>query len=471
MKLYGRVNGVETEIPGGGGAAQVQSDWNQSDNTAVDYIKNKPTLGTAAAKNSTNAVTVGSTAVVESGAVYGAINDTIPLKNSVSTKTANTKLDTAGVAVDVTWTGLTSFYGSYVWTDGTNIYYSSGSTQYVLDKSTSTWSAKTWMGLTSFNGNYIWTDGDNIYYSGNSKTSQYILNKSTSTWSAKTWTGITSIGGTGVWTDGTNIYYSSRSNQYVLDKSASTWSVKTWTGLTSFNSSDVWTDGDNVYYSYNGTNKKLITKQAPKFGSAAYANVPTSGDASSSEVVLGNDSRLTNARTPTSHTHTTSDISNFPTLGTAAALDVATSGNASSSQVVKGNDSRLTDARTPTAHSHDAATTSAAGFMSTTDKTKLNGIASNATANTILTKTVNLASTDWTGASAPYSQTVSVSDILSTDTPFVDVSVSDTAATGIDQIEQFGYISKATTGSGSMTFYCYEEKPDINLTVNIKVVR
>lgn len=158
-------------------------------------------------------------------------------------------------------------------------------------------------------------------------------------------------------------------------------------------------------------------------------------------------------------------------FGTAAYKTVPASGDASSTQVVMGNDSRLTDARTPTAHSHDAATTSAAGFMSTADKTKLNGIASNATANTIFIKTATLASTDWTGASAPYSQMVSVSDILNTDTPFVDISVSDTAATGIDQIEQFGYISKATTGSGSMTFYCYEEKPDINLTVNIKVVR
>lgn len=38
-------------------------------------------------------------------------------------------------------------------------------------------------------------------------------------------------------------------------------------------------------------------------------------------------------------------IKNKPTLGTAAAKDVAVSGNASSTQVVMGNDSRLTDAR------------------------------------------------------------------------------------------------------------------------------
>lgn len=47
-----------------------------------------------------------------------------------------------------------------------------------------------------------------------------------------------------------------------------------------------------------------------------------------------------------------SDLTNKPTLGTAAALDVAASGDASTSQVVKGNDTRLSDARTPTFHTH-----------------------------------------------------------------------------------------------------------------------
>lgn len=42
------------EIP----AAQVQSDWNQSDNTAVDFIKNKPTIP-AAANNATITITQG----------------------------------------------------------------------------------------------------------------------------------------------------------------------------------------------------------------------------------------------------------------------------------------------------------------------------------------------------------------------------------------------------------------------------
>lgn len=45
-------------------------------------------------------------------------------------------------------------------------------------------------------------------------------------------------------------------------------------------------------------------------------------------------------------------IKNKPTLGTASAKDVPTSGNASTTQVVMGNDTRLTDARTPTSHTH-----------------------------------------------------------------------------------------------------------------------
>lgn len=39
-------------------------------------------------------------------------------------------------------------------------------------------------------------------------------------------------------------------------------------------------------------------------------------------------------------------------LGTAAHLDVPVSGNASTTQVVKGDDTRLTNSRTPTAHTH-----------------------------------------------------------------------------------------------------------------------
>ena len=67
----------------------------------------------------------------------------------------------------------------------------------------------------------------------------------------------------------------------------------------------------------NATQTELNKKaNASDLGTAAFKNVPTSGDASTNQVVLGNDSRLTDSRTPTSHTHTTSQITDLPTIPT-----------------------------------------------------------------------------------------------------------------------------------------------------------
>lgn len=75
-----------------------------------------------------------------------------------------------------TWTGLTKFDGDNVWTDGDNIYYSSSTKQYVLDKSTSTWSTKTWAGLSEgIYGDKVWTDGDNIYFNSAFSDPSYYL--------------------------------------------------------------------------------------------------------------------------------------------------------------------------------------------------------------------------------------------------------------------------------------------------------
>ena len=150
-----------------------------------------------------------------------------------------------------TWSGLTNFSGNYVWTDGDNIYYSAGTTHYVLNKSTSTWVSKTWSGLTDFYGSNIWTDGDNIYHSLDN--TQRVLNKSTSTWSTKTWSGLTSFTGSSIWSDGKNIYYSNNTTQYKLNISTSTWSTMSWSGLTNPYGTNIWTDGHNIYHS-DGTN-------------------------------------------------------------------------------------------------------------------------------------------------------------------------------------------------------------------------
>jgi len=67
-------------------------------------------------------------------------------------------------------------------------------------------------------------------------------------------------------------------------------------------------------------------------GTAATKNIPATGNASSTEVVYGSDTRLTDSRTPNSHTHAASDI----TSGTVATARLG-SGTASSSTFLRGD--------------------------------------------------------------------------------------------------------------------------------------
>lgn len=90
----------------------------------------------------------------------------------------------------------------------------------------------------------------------------------------------------------------------------------------------------------------------------------------------GNDSRLSDARTPTAHTHPATAISDSTTTGRAVltaanAADARTAIGAGTSNLAigttagtaaAGNDSRLADARTPTAHTHLAAEISDSGL-------------------------------------------------------------------------------------------------------------
>jgi hypothetical protein len=172
--------------------------------------------------------------------------------NTASCKPSSTKYRNKYWAIK-TWN--IGFNPKYIWTDGTNIYYSNDTAQYVLNKTTSTWRTKTWDGLMYFTGDDIWTDGNNIYHSSGSD--QHVLNKSTSTWSRITWSGLTSFSGRCIWTDGNNIYYSLNGSNYVLNKSTSTWSTKTWSGLTNFDGGYVWTDGSTIFYSAGSTQYKL----------------------------------------------------------------------------------------------------------------------------------------------------------------------------------------------------------------------
>lgn len=76
---------------------------------------------------------------------------------------------------------------------------------------------------------------------------------------------------------------------------------------------------------------------------------PTIGSGSG-DAVAGDDSRLTDARTPTSHTHPASEISNSTTIGRSVLTAADAAAVRTAISAVSTGDSRLTDTRTPSAN-------------------------------------------------------------------------------------------------------------------------
>ena len=74
-------------------------------------------------------------------------------------------------------------------------------------------------------------------------------------------------------------------------------------------------------------------------------------------------------------------------------------------------------------------------------------------------------------ASAPYTQTIQVTGLLSTDIPLGDVVLSSTPATAAQELQAYGHIGRMDTGAGQLTACCYTTKPDVDLPILLKVVR
>lgn len=89
---------------------------------------------------------------------------------------------------------------------------------------------------------------------------------------------------------------------------------------------------------------------------------------------------------------------------------------------------------------------------------------------TSVTYTGTLSVDGWVGNTAPYTQNVEISGITSDLSPFIDLIVSDDVATSDEEISQWSYITKATTGDNIITFRCNKTKPTIELNFKIKVV-
>lgn len=81
-------------------------------------------------------------------------------------------------------------------------------------------------------------------------------------------------------------------------------------------------------------------------------------------------------------------------------------------------------------------------------------------------------SKDWTGDNAPYTQEVSVEGILATDLPHVGPVFSlDNADTASAQREAWGCVDAGIAYDGKITFTCTEDKPEVEIPIQIEVMR
>ncbi len=85
--------------------------------------------------------------------------------------------------------------------------------------------------------------------------------------------------------------------------------------------------------------------------------------------------------------------------------------------------------------------------------------------------TTSLPTTGWTGSEAPYSYAATVSGILSTDVPHVDLDLSSSDYGDIEDIEtSYSKVYRAVSSTDTITFYA-SAVPEIAVPLKIKVVR
>lgn len=84
--------------------------------------------------------------------------------------------------------------------------------------------------------------------------------------------------------------------------------------------------------------------------------------------------------------------------------------------------------------------------------------------------TATIPTTGWT-TSAPYYVDISISGILSTDTPNITPTYSGTLSTDKTRKENWNKIDRIVTNAGSIRVYAFEEKPTSTVPIQLVVVR
>ena len=76
----------------------------------------------------------------------------------------------------------------------------------------------------------------------------------------------------------------------------------------------------------------------------------------------------------------------------------------------------------------------------------------------------------WTGEAAPYTNAVTATGLLTTDTPIVDMIPSETYETAEAETEAYANIYRMVTADNQLTAYA-TEKPTVDISIQIKAVR
>lgn len=86
--------------------------------------------------------------------------------------------------------------------------------------------------------------------------------------------------------------------------------------------------------------------------------------------------------------------------------------------------------------------------------------------------TGTLLASGWS-ASAPYTQTLTISGLTTGDHGSVDADLSSaTTAAGIAILEAWGFVSRVyVSAANKLTAICYEDKPTVNIPIKLEVLR
>ena len=202
----------------------------------------------------------------------------------------------------------------------------------------------------------------------------------------------------------------------------------------------------------------------------------------------------------------------IPTKGTAFNKDFGTAADT----VCEGNDSRLSDTRTPKAHASthvtggtdiipNAVAGGNSGLMSGADKKKLDDATATDIASTLVMRDTNkrakfadpaenqdaatkkyvddsvsgfveknfktaTITTTWSGTEAPYIQEITISGIRDDHKPIIGPIYDDDVETAIAQQEAWSLIDKIVTDINKIICYCFTDKPEVAIDIQLWVV-